>query len=371
MEPWLQYPPGDPLSNPSNWFQELDGTWTPNTAAGYATGGLGQPPSYGSGAQPVPPLQTITVQPAPRPESSVANAVNANQAANAAPPYEPYGQYGPPASQGGQYQTGYPAPPATTPQPVTIGGGGMSSAPPTSTIGMGTGQTDFATPNYPVLEALYTDYQNQLNGGTLPTTTAPLPPTAAPTVFTENAPSAGAMNAGGNAVYGGPGGGGNYGGGGGGTYPYPALPGGSDGIAPNRQFNAGAFDPFVWSGTQNPLPPSGDMRNMVLGNMGNPGPVWYPAGPPPQGAPQGGMPPQGMPAAPPPRYTTQTMPGQGFAPQPMQTPPGPTPAQQQKALQTAMQVGQQIAEANMPQGPRPMSGLDYVAGRLKLNPTGY
>jgi hypothetical protein len=128
--PWLQYPPGDPLNNPSNWFQAQDGTWMPVSAI----------PASGS-ASPTdparefsyPPPQQITVMPLP----------------SITPSYQPSASEQVMASQRNQ-QGGAPPPAPTSYPPIGIGGGGMSGAPPTSTIGTGTGADDtmFQKTNY-------------------------------------------------------------------------------------------------------------------------------------------------------------------------------------------------------------------------------
>jgi hypothetical protein len=323
--PWTLYPPDDPRSQSTNWgynatsgqYYVLYGPDDPNvqtatlspptpSASGYYGGvdssGMNTQPGY---------VRKTTIYPA----------------ADAAPTYTGSG-YG---------ANGYPAPAPLPGTPAGTNRAAADGAAPPAPAPTGYATTP-AGDNFSVDAARFAEYENYLASANAPA----MGPVAAPpgvqdpltlapqTIMGGNGvPNAGALTGAGNYPdpYGG-GGSAPYGGqSAGGGYPYPTIPG----MPPPTYEPMGgppdprSFDPFAFSGTSNPMPPSNAMRGQVMGAGGFPGPAWAQA---------------------------------------------PEPPPNRETLMRAMKMGGEIALANQPQGPRPMTGIEYVARRLKLDPNG-
>jgi hypothetical protein len=360
MNPWEQYPPGDPRADPANWGPNgiyIGPTdYQPDYTGGTISTVAQPPPSiYQAGTsysaapnQPPPPAQQITVLPLPSTTPSYQPSVSEQVAAS-----QRNQQGGAAAPTSG----GYPYGGSANPQAVSPGGYPAPTGYATTPAGDNFTMSDEAVRRF----GEYENYLAGAGGGGTPAAGAPAPGAVSPAVGgipadpygttpygSPYGPAPGAYSAPTSHM--------------GGGYPYPAIPG-----MPAEQMPMQG-GPFPFARTPNPMPPSGPMRNYVLGELGLPGPAWAPAGPAPPGpmgqymggmSPQGGQPmgapPMGAPPMGAPPMATP-------APAP---PPGPTPQQQQKLLLDAMKAGADVASQQ--QAPQPMSGMQYLGNRLRLN----
>ena len=260
--PWYNYAADDPMSNPYNWASYDEGaTWQ---YLGDTSGGASASPSYNYDAAEPYGTSSYAVDNSGatlQSQSSYGPPVNSSELGTTytPPPSTPAGGYSNPAKEGyvppssGDYFT---LPGAQAP---------ASGSAPGAATGYGGGASDFMSPVATGVYGLGT-------GSSLPVApaTAPLP----------NAAGTPQYGSGGNSGFvAGTGGGGGYDTSGGYTNP-PAspfaaaqsggmmLPGGQMFGAPKQMAPDGSFDPFLWSGTANPMPAPSPMRTEILGELG-------------------------------------------------------------------------------------------------------
>ena len=307
--PWLNYGGADPRANPDNWAYGGNGTYT---YVGPAIEGM---PNDGTGTLYVPeatiptegPIYTAEFQ-APYVGTEASYDASGYDAGLYGVPAgshnydaaEPYGGGGAIPEYGyGGYDPLSSANPGTPP-PISLGGPGTggsgtlsyeppplspasladpTGAPSGQTLGYGSGQSDFITPHIPVYDGM------AMGGGGAP---GSVPVGGDPLLAGTAGDPYAAGGTGGDPYYGDP----YYSAGdaawsgydmGYGVDPYtgaPLMPNGEV-FGSEPQASPYGFDPFLWSGVKNPLPPPTPLRNQIMQAGGFAGPAWYPA-PPPQ-----------------------------------------------------------------------------------------
>lgn len=322
MDPWLQYPAGDPRADPANWV-------IPSGSSGYAYAGPIDPAwnttSLGTptpAAEPVgysgyDPLSSAYPTPAPAPAADynygaaepygtssygVADEGYALQPQSVYTPapaasstqlhplelpsnYDAEGNYLGPSQPGGYagydpLSSAYPTQAAPAYDPLTSGNAGT---PPTGGYATQPVGEDFTVDaeRFAEYEQYLNDFDAGLAPGVVDTAGGSAAPAVAPAIAPAAAPASAAIvpsavyDGGGNVLYD-AGGGGGYGGGAGGAatgYPAPVqLVGRNAGFDMDRSGLPGpgqpGFDPFAWSGTRNPRPAPNPMQQTILQAMG-------------------------------------------------------------------------------------------------------